>query len=172
MPSAKVLESKKARVEALTEQLKSAAAGVIVDYKGITVEDDSKLRKALREAGVTYFVEKNSMLRFALHNIGGIEGLDDVLEGTTAIAISTDDQTAPARILGEYISNADEKSTFAMKAGFIGSELYDANGVTALSKIPSKEVLLAQLLGSLQSPLQKFAATIQAVADKKAEETA
>lgn len=171
MPSAKVLESKKARVEALTEQLKSAAAGVIVDYKGITVEDDTKLRKALREAGVTYFVEKNSMLRFALHNIG-IEGLDDVLEGTTAIAISTDDQTAPARILGEYISNADEKSTFAMKAGFIGSELYDAQGVIALSKIPSKEVLLAQLLGSLQSPLQKFAATIQAVADKKAEETA
>lgn len=171
MPSAKVLESKKARVEAITEHLKSAAAGVIVDYKGITVEDDTKLRKALREAGVTYFVEKNSMLRFALHNIG-IEGLDDVLEGTTAIAISTDDQTAPARILGEYISKADEKSTFAMKAGFIGSELYDAQGVIALSKIPSKEVLLAQLLGSLQSPLQKFAATIQAVADKKAEETA
>lgn len=171
MPSAKVLESKKARVEAITEHLKSAAAGVIVDYKGITVEDDTKLRKALREAGVTYFVEKNSMLRFALHNIG-IEGLDNVLEGTTAIAISTDDQTAPARILGEYISKADEKSTFAMKAGFIGSELYDAQGVIALSKIPSKEVLLAQLLGSLQSPLQKFAATIQAVADKKAEETA
>lgn len=171
MPSAKVLESKKARVEAITEHLKSAAAGVIVDYKGITVEDDTKLRKALREAGVTYFVEKNSMLRFALHNIG-IEGLDDVLEGTTAIAISTDDQTAPARILGEYISKADEKSTFAMKAGFIGSELYDAQGVIALSKIPSKEVLLAQLLGSLQSPLQKFAATVQAVADKKAEETA
>lgn len=171
MPSAKVLESKKARVEAITEHLKSAAAGVIVDYKGITVEDDTKLRKALREAGVTYFVEKNSMLRFALHNIG-IEGLDDVLEGTTAIAISTDDQTAPARILGEYISKADEKSTFAMKAGFIGSELYDAQGVIALSKIPSKEVLLAQLLGSLQSPLQKFAATVQAVADKKVEETA
>ncbi len=171
MPSAKVLESKKARVEAITEHLKSAAAGVIVDYKGITVEDDTKLRKALREAGVTYFVEKNSMLRFALHNIG-IEGLDDVLEGTTAIAISTDDQTAPARILGEYISKADEKSTFAMKAGFIGSELYDAQGVIALSKIPSKEVLLAQLLGSLQSPLQSFAATIQALADKKAEETA
>ena len=169
MPSAKVLESKKARVEALTEQLKSAAAGVIVDYKGITVEDDTKLRKALREAGVTYFVEKNSMLRFALHNVG-IEGLDDVLEGTTAIAISNDDQTAPARILGEFISKADEKSTFAMKAGFIGSELYDAKGVTALSKIPSKEVLLAQLLGSLQSPLQSFAATIQALADKKAEE--
>ena len=171
MPSESVIAKKQQFVEELTEKLKNAAGGVLVDYKGISVEDDTKLRKALREAGVTYFVEKNSMLRFALHNIG-IEGLDDVLEGTTAIAISNDDQTAPARILGEYISKADEKSTFAMKAGFIGSELYDANGVTALSKIPSKEVLLAQLLGSLQSPLQKFAATVQAVADKKAEETA
>lgn len=171
MPSAQILESKKAKVEALSEQLKSAVAGVIVDYKGITVEQDTKLRKAMREAGVKYFVEKNSMLRFALHNVG-IEGLDYVLEGTTAIALSDDDQTAPARILGEFIKNADEKSTFNMKAGFIGTELYDAQGVTALSKIPSKEVLLAQLLGSLQSPLQKFAATVQAVADKKAEETA
>lgn len=171
MPSAQILESKKAKVEALSEQLKSAVAGVIVDYKGITVEQDTKLRKAMREAGVKYFVEKNSMLRFALHNVG-IEGLDYVLEGTTAIALSDDDQTAPARVLGEFIKNADEKSTFNMKAGFIGTELYDAQGVTALSKIPSKEVLLAQLLGSLQSPLQKFAATVQAVADKKAEETA
>ena len=171
MPSGQILESKKAKVEAISEQLKSAVAGVIVDYKGITVEQDTKLRKAMREAGVKYFVEKNSMLRFALHNVG-IEGLDYVLEGTTAIALSDDDQTAPARVLGEFIKNADEKSTFNMKAGFIGTELYDAQGVTALSKIPSKEVLLAQLLGSLQSPLQKFAATVQAVADKKAEETA
>lgn len=90
--------------------------------------------------------------------------------GTTAIALSNDDQTAPARILGKYIEGADEKSTFSMKAGFIGTEIYDKAGVTALSKIPSKEVLLAQLLGSLQSPLQKFAATVQAVADKKKEE--
>ena len=169
MPSAQVLESKKARVEAITEHLKGAAAGVLVDYKGISVEDDTKLRKELREAGVKYYVEKNSMLRFALHNVG-IEGLDYVLEGTTAIALSDEDQTAPARILGKYIEGADEKSTFSMKAGFIGTELYDAQGVLALSKIPSKEVLLAQLLGSLQSPLQKFAATVQAVADKKAEE--
>ena len=169
MPSAKILETKKARAAELSELVKASCSGVLVDYKGITVEEDTKLRKALREAGVTYFVEKNSMLRFALHNVG-IEGLDDVLEGTTAIALSNDDQTAPARILGEFIDKADEKSTFAMKAGFIGSELYDAKGVTALSKIPSKEVLLAQLLGSLQSPLQSFAATIQALADKKAEE--
>ena len=147
MPSAKVLESKKAKVEAITEQLKNAAAGVIVDYKGISVADDTQLRKELREAGVVYYVEKNSMLRFALRNVG-LEGLENVLEGTTAIALSNDDQTAPARILGKYIEGADEKSTFAMKAGFIGTEIYDAQGVLALSKIPSRDVLLAQLVGS------------------------
>ncbi len=171
MPSAKVLEAKKARVEAISEQLKNAAAGVLVDYKGISVADDTKLRKELREAGVTYYVEKNSMLRFALHN-AGIEGLDYVLEGTTAIALSDDDQTAPARIIGKYIEDAGDKSTFSMKAGFIGEELYDAAGVLALSKIPSRDVLLAQLVGSLQGPIQKLAATVQAVADKKEEEGA
>ena len=168
MPSAKVLESKKAKVEAITEQLKNAAAGVIVDYKGISVADDTKLRKELREAGVVYYVEKNSMLRFALRNVG-LEGLENVLEGTTAIALSNDDQTAAARILGKYIEDAGEKSTFSMKAGFIGTEIYDAQGVLALSKIPSREVLLAQLVGSLQGPMQKLAATLQAVADKQSE---
>ncbi len=171
MPSAKVLESKKAKVEAITEQLKNAAAGVIVDYKGITVEQDTKLRKELREAGVVYYVEKNSMLRFALKNVG-LDGLEGVLEGTSAIALSNDDQTAPARILGKFIENAGEKSTFKMKAGFIGEEIYDEKGVLALSKIPSREVLLAQLVGSLQGPMQKLAATVQAVADKKKEEEA
>ena len=169
MPSAQVFESKKAKVEAITEQLKNAAAGVIVDYKGITVEQDTKLRKELREAGVKYYVEKNSMLRFALHNVG-IDGLDSVLEGTTAIALSDDDQTAPARILGKYIEGADEKSTFSMKAGFIGTELYDAQGVLALSKIPSRDVLLSQLVGSLQGPMQKLAAILKAVEEKKSEE--
>lgn len=169
MPSAQVLESKKAKVEAITEQLKNAAAGVIVDYKGITVEQDTKLRKELREAGVKYYVEKNSMLRFALHNVG-IDGLDSVLEGTTAIALSDDDQTAPARILGKYIEGADEKSTFSMKAGFIGTELYDAQGVLALSKIPSRDVLLSQLVGSLQGPMQKLAAILKAVEEKNSEE--
>ena len=168
MPSAKVLESKKAKVEAITEQLKNAAAGVIVDYKGISVADDTKLRKELREAGVVYYVEKNSMLRFALRNVG-LEGLENVLEGTTAIALSNDDQTAPARILGKYIEGADDKSTFSMKAGFIGTEIYDAQGGLALSKIPSREVLLAQLVGSLQGPIQKLAALLKAVSEKDGE---
>lgn len=169
MPSAKVLETKKARVEEISELLKKSTAGVIVDYKGINVEDDTKLRKELREAGVNYFVEKNSMLRFAVKN-ADLEGLTEVLKGTTAIALTDGDQTAPARILGKYAEGSDGK--FTLKAGFIDKDIYDSKGVTALSKIPSKETLLAQLLGSLQAPMQSLAATLQALADKKNEEGA
>lgn len=170
MPSEKVLLAKQEKVAKLTDLIKNSAAGVLVDYKGLTVEEDTKLRKELREAGVTYFVEKNTILRFALHN-AGYEGFDGVLEGTTAFAVSNDDQTAPARILGKFAKEAgDEK--FNLKAGYVEGEVYDANGVLALSKIPSKEVLLAQLVGSLQGPLQKLAATIKAVADQKSEEAA
>lgn len=169
MPSEKVLEAKKAKIEQLTETLKSAVACVLVDYKGITVEEDTKLRRELREANVKYSVEKNSMLRFALKN-AGIEGLDNVLEGTTAIAVSNDDQTAPARILGKFASASDGK--FTLKAGMVDGEIYDAAGVMALSKIPSKDVLLAQLVGSLQGPIQGLAAILKAVADSKSEEAA
>ena len=164
MPSEKILLAKKQRVEELTEKLKGAAAGVLVDYRGITVEEDTKLRKELREAGVEYFVEKNTMLRFAMNNCG-LSELDSVLEGTTAIALSKDDQTAPARILGKF-SESKNGEKFILKAGFIGEEIYDQKGVMALSKIPSREVLLAQLVGSLQGPMQKLAATLQAVIDK------
>lgn len=164
MPSEKVLLAKQKKVEELTELFKNSAAGVIVDYKGITVEEDTKLRKELREAGVKYFVEKNTILRFALKN-AGLDDLTNVLEGTTAIAVSDDDQTAPARILGKFSEDCkDEK--FFLKSGYIGNEIYDADGVKALSKIPSRDVLLAQLVGSLQGPLTKLAATLKAVADK------
>ena len=171
MASEKVLAAKKEKVDKLTEMLKNSAAGVLVDYKGITVEEDTKLRKELREAGITYFVEKNSILRFAFKN-AGLEGITDVLEGTTAIAISNDDQTAPARILGKFAESVNEREIFNLKAGYIGEEIYDAAGVQALSKIPSKETLLAQLVGSLQGPIQKLAATLQAVAEKKEGEAA
>lgn len=169
MPSAKVLESKKEKVAKLTEMLQNCASGVLVDYKGITVEEDTKLRRELREAKVTYFVEKNSMLRLAFRNVG-LEGLENVLEGTTAIAISDDDQTAPARVLGKFAGNNKDK--FNLKAGFIGTELYDEKGVEALSKIPSKDVLLSQLVYSLQSPIQKLAATLKALEEKKSGEAA
>lgn len=165
MPSEKVLLAKQKRVEELTELLKNSAAGVLVDYRGVTVEEDTKLRKDLREAGVNYFVEKNTMLRFALKN-AGLNDLTNVLEGTTAIAVTTDDETAPARILGKFSEDC-EGEKFFLKAGFIGEEVYDEAGVKALSKIPSKETLLAQLVGSLQGPIQKLAATLQAVVDKE-----
>lgn len=164
MPSEKILLAKQQRVAELAEKLKNASAGVLVDYKGITVEEDTKLRKELREAGVEYFVEKNTMLRFAMKECG-LDGLTNVLEGTTAIALSTDDQTAPARVLGKF-SEACNGEKFNLKAGFIGEDLYDEEGVKKLSKIPSRDVLLAQLVGSLQGPMQKLAATIQAIIDK------
>ncbi|MBP5432692.1 50S ribosomal protein L10, partial [Ruminococcus sp.] len=131
---------------------------------------DTKLRKELREAGVNYFVEKNTMLLRAFKECG-IEGFEEALNGTTALAVSSDDQTAPARILGKFAEKAgDEK--FNLKAGFVEGEVYDQAGVVALSKIPSKDTLLAQLVGSLQGPLQKLAATLNAVAEKKKEEEA
>lgn len=168
MPNELVLNQKKAKVEELSELLKSSVAGVLVDYSGISVEDDTKLRKELREAGVKYSVEKNTLLRFAMNNTG-YEGLTDVLNGTTALAVSENDETAAARILGKY---AETHENFKLKAGFVGTEVYDANGVMALSKIPSKEVLLAQLVGSLQGPIQKLAATLDALATKLEEEAA
>lgn len=169
MPSKKVLLQKQEQVIKITELFKGAAAGVLVDYKGITVEEDTKLRKELREAGIHYSVEKNSILRFAMKNVG-LDALTGVLEGTTAIAISNADQTAAARILGKFAEHSKDK--FNLKAGFIGDEVYDEQGVLALSKIPSKEILLSQLVGSLQGPMQKLAAIIKAVADAKENEAA
>ena len=169
MASATVLQAKQAKVDALTEQLKNAVACVLVDYKGINVADDTKLRRDLREAGVTYMVQKNTLIRLAMHNIG-YDQFDSILEGTTAIALSENDQTVAARILGEYAEKSEGK--FSLKAGFVDGQFYDAASVQALSKIPSKEVLLAQLVGSLQGPMQKLAATLQALVDKKNEEAA
>ncbi|MBQ8079939.1 MAG: 50S ribosomal protein L10 [Oscillospiraceae bacterium] len=166
MPSANVLEVKAARVAELEAKLKDAASFVIVDYKGITVADDTVLRRNLREANVEYFVEKNTLLKRALHNLG-MESYDEVLNGTTAIAISQDDQTAPARILGEYAEKAT--GDFKLKAGCVEGEYFDEAKVMALSKIPSKDVLLAQLVGSLQGPIQKLAALLQAIVDKNGE---
>ena len=140
MASEQILAGKKARVAEVAELLKNSCAGVIVDYKGITVEEDTKLRKELREAGVTYFVEKNSILRFALKEAG---------------------------ILGKYADASEGK--FKVKAGYIGEDIYDEAGVMALSKIPSRDVLLAQLVGSLQGPIQKLAALLKAVSEKDGE---
>ena len=169
MPSAKILEAKKAYVAELNTKIAGSLAGVVVAYNGISVADDTKLRKELREAGVHYVVEKNSMLRFAFKNMG-IDAFDEVLHGTPAVALSKDDQTAPARVLGK--NTEDHEDFFNLKAGYVEGVAYDAAGVEKLSKIPSKETLLAQLVGSLQGPIQKLAATLQAVVDSKSEDTA
>ena len=165
MPSEKVLEAKKAKVEKLTEILKNAVSFVIVDYKGITVEEDTKLRRELRESNVHYTVEKNSMLRFALKN-AGIEGLDNVLEGTTAIAVSNDDQTAPARILAKY---AKQFPALELIAGVVEGNYNDQAGIQALSQVPSREELLGKLLGSMQSPITNFARVIKQIAEQGGE---
>ena len=151
MPSESVLAKKQQFVADLAEKLKNAAAGVLVDYKGITVEDDTKLRKELREAGVDYFVVKNKLLKRAC-DIAGLEGLDDVLSGTTAIAISTEDIIVAPKILH--------------KTGFVDGKVISKEEVEEYAKLPSKETLLSQLVFMLQSPIQRFAIAINEIAKK------
>ena len=165
MPSAKVLESKKQIVADLTEKLQNAVSGVIVNYSGITVENDTKMRAELRKAGVEYAVIKNTMTKRACENVGYGE-LANVLEGMTAIAISKDDAVAPAKILKEY---ADKIDSFELKAGFVEGKVLDQAGVLELASIPSKEILIGKLLGSIQSPLYGLACALQAIIDKNGE---
>ena len=162
MPSAKVLEEKKAIVSALAEKMKNANAGVFVDYKGINVADDTALRNDLRKAGVEYTVIKNTLARFAVKEIG-FDSLSDIFNGNTALATS-EDKVAAAKILCNY---AKDHENFKVKAGFIDGEVLDANGVIELSKIPSKEGLVAKMLGSLQSSLYGLAYVLQAKIDKE-----
>ena len=160
MPSAAILEKKKQLVSELTEKLKEACAGVIVQYEGISVEDDTKLRRELREAGVEYRVIKNTYLRFALEG-AGITGLDDVLEGTTAIATSKDDEIAAARVY------AETSDTFKVKAGFSEGKALTAETVTEMSKVPGKETLYAMLAGELSQCIAGLARALNAVAEQK-----
>ena len=165
MPSVQVLEQKKQVVADLVERLNGSCAGVIVDYKGINVEDDTKLRKDLREAGVNYTVVKNTLLKRAIAETE-LNGLDSVLEGTTALATSADDYVAAARILCKF---ADTHKNFEVKNGFIDKEVIDVAKITGLAKLPSREILLANVLGAFQAPISAFARAIQAIVDKDGE---
>ncbi len=170
MPSTVILEKKQAQVAALAERIKGSIAGVIVDYKGINVEDDTKLRKELREAGVEYTVVKNSLLKRAADEVG-LEGIDPVLEGTTAIATSADDYVASARILQKY---ADAHDNFNVKSGYLDGEVIDLAKIQALAKLPSREVLLATVCSVFNAPIAAFARAVLAIVDKDgapAEET-
>ena len=149
MPSAKILESKKAAVANLVEELKGAAAGVIVDYRGLTVEEDTELRTKFRAAGVKYAVVKNSILGFAAKEVG-LEGLDEVLHGPTALAYHTEDMVAPAKVFSDFVKTHDIVS---FKSGFMEGKVISLDEVKTLASTPSKEVLIAKIMGSLQSPV-------------------
>jgi large subunit ribosomal protein L10 len=179
MPSGKVLAEKQSTVQALTERLNGATAGVIVDYKGITVEADTALRRQLRKAGVEYSVVKNTLLSRAAENCG-LDGLKEHLNGTTALATSSD-PVAAAKVLSEYSGKSN--GAFSVKAGFVEGKVIDKDGVDALAKLPSKEVLIAQVLGGFNAPITGFVnvlngnirglvVALNAIAEKKNETAA
>ena len=162
MPSNKILEQKKQAVAELAESIKNSPAGVLVNYQGITVENDTKMRKELREAGIKYVVVKNTMTGRACE-MNGMDDMKPYLNGMTALAIGGDDPVAPAKILKKY---ADKLETFNILAGYLDGAVIDEKTVLSLADIPSKEVLIAKFLGSIRSPLYGLAYALQAVVDK------
>ncbi|MDE7132424.1 MAG: 50S ribosomal protein L10, partial [Lachnospiraceae bacterium] len=156
------VELKKPIVEEITASVKDAQSVVLVDYRGLTVEQDTELRKQLREAGITYKVYKNTMMNFAFKGTD-FESLTPYLEGPSAVAISTEDATAPARILCKFAKTAN---ALEVKGGVVEGVAYDAKGIENISKIPSREELLSKLLGSIQSPITNFARVMNQLAEK------
>ena len=156
------VELKQPIVDEISEQIKDAQSVVIVDYRGLTVAQDTDLRKQLREAGCTYKVYKNTMMKRAFAGTD-CEQLSDLLEGTNAVAISKDDATAPARISAKVAKDAP---ALEIKAGIVEGTLYDADGMKTIASIPSRDELLSRLLGSLQSPITNFARVLNQIADK------
>ncbi|MCM1467159.1 MAG: 50S ribosomal protein L10 [Alistipes sp.] len=159
------IEIKKPIVEEISENLKDAKSAVVVDYRGLTVEQDTQLRRKLREAGVVYKVYKNTMINFAIKGTD-FEALAPHLEGPTAIAVSKEDATAPARVLFEF---AKEAEALQLKGGVVEGTYYDADGIKVIASIPSREELLSKFLGSIQSPVANFARVIKQIAEKQAE---
>ena len=156
------VELKQPIVAEISEAIKDAQSVVLVDYRGLTVEQDTSLRKQLREAGVTYKVYKNTMMNFAFKGTD-FEALAPYLEGPSAVAISTTDATAPARILAKFAKDAKK---LEIKAGVVEGNVYDAAGMQAISQIPSRDELISKLLGSLQSPITNFARVMNQLAEK------
>jgi len=165
MPSKSILEQKQAAVAELAELLRNSPAGVLVNYQGITVDADTKLRKALRESGVKYMVVKNSLTGRACDEVG-LGDMKQYLSGMTAIAISENDPIAPAKVIKEY---AEKVESFEILAGYLDGAVVTKDTVMSLADIPSKEVLIAKFLGSIKSPLYGFAYALQAIIDKDGE---
>lgn len=156
------VELKQPIVQEISEQIKDAQSVVVVDYRGLTVAEDTQLRKQLREAGVAYKVYKNTLVNFAIKGTD-FESLSDVLEGPNAFAISTTDATAPARVIAKFAKTAP---ALEIKAGVVEGTFYDADGMKAIATIPSREELLSKFLGSIQSPITNFACVINQIAEK------
>ena len=159
------VELKQPIVEEISANIKDAQSVVLVDYLGLSVAEDTQLRKQLREAGVTYKVYKNTMIRFAAKGTA-FEALEPNLEGPTALAVSKTDATAPARILAEFAKKADK---LELKVGVVEGTYYDAKAINVIASIPSREILLGRLLGSMQSPITNFARVLNQIAEKKGE---
>ena len=155
------VELKQPVVNEIKELLTDAQSAVLVSYRGITVEQDTAMRKELREAGVEYKVCKNTMIRFAIQGTE-FEALADDLTGPTAIAVSKTDATAPARILAKHAKNIE---VLEMKSGVVEGTFYDAEGMKAIASVPSREVLLSKLLGSIQSPITNLARVLNQIAE-------
>ena len=158
------IEEKKPIVEEIKENLDSAKSVVLVDYLGLTVEQDTNLRRATREAGVIYKVYKNTMVNLAVQGTE-FEELAKDLEGPTALAISKEDATAPARVIAKFAKTADK---LELKSGIVEGTYYDKDGIKVIATIPSREELLSKFLGSIQSPITNFARVINQVAEQKA----
>jgi len=158
VPSEKILSEKQKLVTALAEKLKTASSGVLIDYKGITVDKDTKLRSEFRKANVEYSVIKNSLLSLAAKE-AGITGLDSVLVGTTSLAFSTSDLVAPAKVISNFPKTPD---LLKVKAGFVEGKFIDASQVEALAKLPAKEVLISQVLAGFNAPITSFANVLNA----------
>ena len=156
------VELKQPIVAEISELLNGAASAVVVDYRGLTVEQDTQLRKKLRESDVSYKVYKNTMIRFAVKGTE-FEALVPHLEGPTALAVSKTDGTAPARILADFAKTADK---LELKAGVVEGTYYDEKGIQVIATIPSREILLGRLLGSMQSPIANFARVLNQIAEK------
>ena len=167
MPSQKVLEQKKAIVSDLAAQIKGSISGVLVDYSGTNVADDTKLRAQLREAGVHYAVVKNTLTKLALKE-AEMEGLDDILNGTTAIAMSADDLIAPAKILNDF---AKDHENFKLKGGFMEGKVLTLEEVNKIANLPSKETLLTMLCIALNGNISGLARALNAVVEQKNEAT-
>ena len=158
------IELKQPIVDEIKAHIDGAQTAVVLNYSGVTVEQDTKLRKAMREAGIVYKVYKNTMMKRAFAGTE-FEALNDSLEGPNAIAISTTDATAPARMVASF---AKEIPNLEMVAGVVEGQFYDAKGMQAISQIPGREELIGRLLGSMQSPIANFARVLNQIAEKNA----